>query len=90
MLFKEIQGNNIIKKQLIDSVFNDRVSHSQLLNGKCGNAKLQLAIAYAQYLNCSSRLEEDSCGTCSSCTKYESLTHPDLHLIFPVIKSNSS
>jgi DNA polymerase-3 subunit delta' len=90
MLFKEIQGNNIIKKQLIDSVFNDRVSHSQLLNGKCGSAKLQLAIAYAQYLNCSSRLEEDSCGTCSSCTKYESLTHPDLHLIFPVIKSNSS
>ena len=65
MLFKEIQGNNIIKKQLIDSVFNDRVSHSQLLNGKCGSAKLQLAIAYAQYLNCSSRLEEDSCGTCS-------------------------
>ena len=90
MLFKDIQGNNIIKQQLIDSVYNDRVGHSQLLNGKCGSAKLSLALAYAQYLNCSSRLKEDSCGRCPSCKKYKSLRHPDLHLIFPVIKSASS
>lgn len=86
MLFKEIIGSAEIKKQLIDSVNNNRVSHAQLFLGDKGCAKLALAFAYAQFLNCSNRLEDDSCGECSSCLKHHNLTHPDLHLIFPVLK----
>ncbi len=89
MLFKEIVGNLNTKKQLIEGVRNNRVSHAQLFSGKSGSAKLALALAYAQFLNCESKLEHDSCNTCSSCLKYNNLSHPDLHIIFPVLKVNS-
>jgi len=89
MLFKEIIGNREVKNQLIASVNNNRVSHAQLFLGKSGCAKLALAIAYAQFLNCNNKLKDDSCGNCSSCLKYKNLSHPDLHLVFPVLKVNS-
>jgi DNA polymerase-3 subunit delta' len=88
MLFKDITGNDLVKKQLIDAVANNRISHAQLFSGKSGNAKLALAFAYAQYLNCENKSETDSCNSCSSCLKYKNLSHPDLHLIFPVLKVN--
>ena len=55
MLFKEIEGNKEIKNQLISSVLNNRVSHSQLFLGGKGSAKLAIAIAFAQFINCSNR-----------------------------------
>ncbi len=90
MLFKEIIGNISVKEQLIESVKSGRVSHAQLFIGKSGSAKLALAIAYAQFLNCEDPKETDSCGSCSSCLKYNTLSHPDLHLIFPVLKVGSA
>jgi len=89
MLFSEIPGNTTIKKQLINSVKNNRVSHAQLFSGKDGCAKLSLALAYARYLNCNNRTDEDSCGVCSCCIKYQNLSHPDLLLIFPVFKNRT-
>ena len=89
MLFKEIVGNLNVKKQLLEAVKNNRVSHAQLFSGKSGSAKLALALAYAQFLNCEDRKVNDSCGTCSSCLKYNNLSHPDLHLIIPVLKANN-
>ena len=88
VLFKEIPGNKIVKKELIKSVKKDRIAHAQLFLGKSGNAKLALAIAFAQFLNCEKRGETDSCNSCHSCLMYNSLSHPDLHLIFPVLKIN--
>jgi DNA polymerase-3 subunit delta' len=87
MLFKEIIGNNSVKKQLIEAVRNNRISHAQLFLGKSGSAKLTLALAYAQFLNCENRTAVDSCGTCSSCLKFNNLSHPDLHLVIPVLKT---
>ena len=86
MFFKEIPGNNSVKKQLIGAVKNNRVSHAQLFSGNSGSAKLALAFAYARYLNCENNTNEDSCGKCSSCLKHNTLSHPDVHLIFPVLK----
>lgn len=86
MLFKEIPGNFLIKNQLIGSVKKNRISHAQLFTGNSGSAKLALALAYARYINCEDKLSEDSCGKCSPCIKYNSLSHSDLHLIFPVLK----
>ena len=86
MLFKEIPGNNAVKKQLLSSVKNNRISHAQLFSGNSGSAKLALAFAYARYLNCDNKSDQDSCGKCHSCLKYNTLSHPDLHLIFPVLK----
>ena len=88
MLFKEIIGNNSVKNQLIEAVRNNRISHAQLFSGKSGSAKLALALAYAQFLNCENRTTVDSCGICSSCLKFNNLSHPDLHLVIPVLKTN--
>tara|TARA_B110000438_G_scaffold300322_1_gene352457 strand:+ start:416 stop:1558 length:1143 start_codon:yes stop_codon:yes gene_type:complete len=88
VLFKEIPGNKIVKKELINSVTKNRIAHAQLFLGKSGNAKLALAIAFAQFLNCEERGETDSCNSCHSCLMYNSLSHPDLHLVFPVLKIN--
>jgi DNA polymerase-3 subunit delta' len=87
MLFKEIAGHYEIKKRLIASVHENRVSHAQLFAGPEGNGKLALAVAYAQYIACTDRRADDSCGTCPSCVKYNKIVHPDLHFVFPVIKT---
>jgi DNA polymerase-3 subunit delta' len=86
MLFSEIPGQDKIKERLIRSVSDKRIPHAQLFRGPEGVGKLALAVAYAQYICCENRTETDSCGTCPSCVKYTKLAHPDLHLVFPVIK----
>lgn len=95
MRFGRIIGHDEIKERLIRSVESQRISHAQLFIGPEGNGKLAMAIAYAQYINCTNkqysgnnnRIKSDSCGTCASCKKFEKLIHPDLHFVFPVIKN---
>ncbi|MBR5604647.1 MAG: DNA polymerase III subunit delta [Bacteroidales bacterium] len=83
MLFSQIIGHEDIKKKLIQSVKDNRVAHAQLFLGPEGTGKLALAIAYAQYINCTNKKENDSCGECPSCKKYNNIAHPDLHFLFP-------
>ncbi len=87
MYFRDIIGLSDVKKHLIDSVRQGLVPHARLFYGPEGVGKLPLAIAYARYLNCEHRGEEDACGKCPSCQKFDKLAHPDLHFVFPVIKS---
>jgi DNA polymerase-3 subunit delta' len=89
MQFKEIIGQGDIKKQLIQTVVENRVSHAQLFLSPEGSGALPLAIAYAQYLNCQNKSATDSCGECSSCRKYERYIHPDLHFSYPFFASAS-
>ena len=85
MRFCDITGQEGIKAKLIQTVSDQRVSHAQLFFGPEGCGKLALAIAYAQYINCTNKQGiNDSCGTCPSCIKYQKLIHPDLHFIYPV------
>ena len=84
MLFKDVIGQDKIKQRLIRSVAEQRISHAQMFTGPEGTGKLALAIAFAQYVSCRNRGENDSCGTCPSCHKYQKLAHPDLHFAFPV------
>lgn len=85
--FRDIIGQATIKQQLISSVREERIAHAQLLTGPEGVGKLQLAIAYAQYIACAHRTETDSCGECPSCLQYQKLQHPDLHFAFPITES---
>jgi DNA polymerase III subunit delta' len=96
MRFRDIIGQQQIKNKLIQTVLDQRVSHAQLFFGPEGNEKLALAIAYAQFINCTQKLlpeggfsnsDIDSCGTCPSCIKYQKLIHPDLHFIYPIAKT---
>ena len=90
MLFKDIIGQEATKRQLRQSVREGRIPHAQLLTGISGIGKLQLALAYAQYLNCPNRTEEDSCGVCPTCLQFERLQHPDLHFVFPIVGSDET
>ncbi len=89
MIFKDIIGQNDLKKRLILSVKEKRIAHAQLFFGPEGCGDLALSIAYAQYINCLNPSDEDSCGVCPSCNKYQKLIHPDLHFVFPVATSKS-
>lgn len=86
MFFKDVVGQQGIKKRLIQSVHEERISHALLFSGPEGTGKLAMAIAYAQYISCKNRTETDSCGVCPSCHKYNKLAHPDLHFVFPIFK----
>lgn len=84
MLFKQITGQKPTKNRLIQTVRESRVSHAQLFLGPEGSGKLAMAIAYAQYINCKDKQDDDACGNCPSCVKFNKLAHPDLHFVYPV------
>jgi DNA polymerase III subunit delta' len=86
MNFSRIPGQTEIISKLLRSVREERVSHAQLFTGPAGCGSLALALAYARYVSCEDKKENDSCGVCKSCVKYEKMIHPDLHFVFPVIK----
>lgn len=88
MFFKDIVGQNNIKQQLINSVKEGFIPHAQLFCGSEGVGKFPLALAYAQYLNCENRGDNEPCGICASCVKYNKLAHPDLHFVFPIVKKD--
>ncbi|MBQ5904085.1 MAG: DNA polymerase III subunit delta [Alistipes sp.] len=88
MQFKDIIGQEELKRHLIRSVDQGRVSHAQLFTGAAGQGSLALAVAYFQYLCCRHRHDGDSCGECPDCRQIAALAHPDLHLVFPVNKQD--
>ncbi|MCX2453008.1 hypothetical protein OQX61_17150 [Pedobacter sp. PLR] len=90
MQFKDIIGQEQIKAQLVQTVAENRVSHAQLFLSTEGSGALPLAIAYAQYINCLDKQDDDSCGVCSSCRKYERYIHPDLHFSYPFFASKDA
>lgn len=93
MQFSEITEQDDLINSLIRIYEQGRVSHAQLFFGDEASKCFALALAYAQFLNCTNKIrftEEDdssiiadSCGKCSSCRKYSILSHPDLHFVFP-------
>ena len=87
MFFRDVIGQDATKQRLIQSVTSERVSHAQLFAGPEGSGNLALALAYAQYVACLDKQDGDSCGHCPSCKKYAKLIHPDLHFVFPVVKT---
>ena len=89
MQFNKIIGHHALKEHLISTVKDNRVSHAQLFLGPEGSGSLALAIAFAQYVNCEDKNENDSCGRCPSCIKYEKLIHPDLHFSYPFFAKKS-
>ncbi|MFD1553109.1 DNA polymerase III subunit delta' [Putridiphycobacter roseus] len=87
MQFKDIIGQEKTKALLLKEAKKGRISHAQMFIGDKGIGKLPLAMAFAQYLLCESPGANDSCGTCNACVKVKQLVHPDVHYVFPVVKS---
>ena len=89
MQFKKIVGQQAVKQKLINAVSGNRVAYTMLFLGPEGAGALPLAIAFAQYVNCTNKQNGDSCGKCPSCVKYEKFAHPDLHFIFPTTTNDT-
>ena len=87
MFFRDVIEQEEIKQRLIQEVNEGRIPHAQLICGPEGVGKMPLAIAYARYISCTNRGEEDACGVCPSCVKFNKLVHPDVHFVFPIVKS---
>ena len=85
MYYKDIIGQEEVKRQLREAAGKHFVPHAQLFAGQRGSGTFPLALAHARYLNCKNPSETDSCGHCPSCLKYDGLAHPDLHFIFPIV-----
>ena len=89
MKFAEIIGHNdqinILKKLVNDN----KIPHALLISGPEGIGKLALARAFAQYIHCTGRVNNDACGKCPSCLQHQSINNPDMHYIFPIVKRSS-
>lgn len=89
MRFCDIPGHDSIKRRLCSLVDSGRMPHALLLEGKEGSAKFALAMALAQYIQCTDRHDSDSCGQCRSCRQMAMLGHYDVYYMYPVVKKNS-
>ncbi len=87
MFYKEIVGQEEAKFRLLKMVNTNRVSHALMLSGEDGCGNLLGALAIASHLLCKNKTTEGACGNCASCNKTKKLIHPDLHFVFPIIKS---
>ncbi|HSU52005.1 MAG TPA: hypothetical protein VLJ41_15470 [Segetibacter sp.] len=52
MLFKDVIGQDDVKRHLVEMVQSNRLSHALLFLGKQGSGALPLAMAFAQYVVC--------------------------------------
>ena len=84
MKFAEVIGNGTVVSALRSMADSGRVAHAMLMYENEGCGALPLALAYIQYLNCTSPVDGDSCGECPSCRQMSKLIHPDVHFVFPV------
>lgn len=85
MRFSDILGQDYIKNHLVKSAASGRIPHAQLFVGPEGCGTLPVAIAYAQFILCNNPGSENEGGNEACNLKFESLSHPDLHFIYPTV-----
>lgn len=81
----QILGQDYIKSHLIKSASSGRIPHAQLFIGPEGSGTLSTAIAYAQYILCNNTGNENENGNDSCNLKFQNISHPDLHFIYPTV-----
>lgn len=89
MLYSSLVGQNEAKNRLIKMVQSGRVPHALLFTGPDGCGHLSAAVTMSAHLLCKNPQENEPCGTCPSCNKVFKLIHPDVHFVFPIIKSKN-
>ena len=87
MLYSQLIGEKETKLRLLRMVNEQRVPHALLFAGPDGGGNLPAAFTFAQHLFCKQKKEDGPCDTCSSCLKVSKLSHPDLHIVFPIVQS---
>lgn len=80
MRFSEILGQEYLKSHLSTTASAGRIPHAQLFVGPEGSGALAMAIAYAEYVLCGGMDGNAACHL-----KFDTLSHPDLHFIYPTV-----
>ena len=80
MRFDQIYGHDSQIKALRESISLGRVPHAQLFTGPEGVGMLAVAIAFMRAVFC----QEPNADKSSCDLKFDRMTHPDLHFVFPV------
>ena len=80
--FKDIIGQESIKKHLQTAIKTGNLSHAYIINGEYGSGRQTIASALAKTIQCQSKTDDtDACGVCTSCKQAESQNHPDIKYI---------
>jgi DNA polymerase III subunit delta' len=77
MAFKDVAGNERVKRILRLALERNRVPNSLIFGGPAGVGKTALALTLAKTLNCQT-LTTDSCDECPSCRAIDDGRHPDV------------
>lgn len=80
-MFNNILGNDKIKETLINSVKNNKTSHSYLFLGTEGIGKKMIAKEFAKMILCTD--DNKYCDNCKSCIEFETNNNPDFKIIEP-------
>lgn len=78
-MFKNVLGNENVKRILEKSIAEGNISHSYMFVGKKGIGKLMFAKEFAKALYCTGK--EKPCGKCEECNRFEEHNNPDIVII---------
>ncbi len=82
MPFCDIIGHSNEIRILRSLLRSDHVPHAYVFAGIAGVGKRQVALGFAQALNCGGQAD-DFCGLCPSCSKTARMVHPDVFVVEP-------
>jgi DNA polymerase-3 subunit delta' len=85
--FTDVIGHETLKVELRKEINTGKIAHAKLFYGKAGYGTLPLALSFTQYLFCKEKTETDSCGSCPSCKRIQECNHPDVHFVYPIVRS---
>lgn len=76
--FKDVVGQEVIKKTLQNSLLNQRIGHAYLFSGPRGTGKTSVAKIFAKAINCLNMPAEDCCLKCDICKEIGENVIPDI------------
>ncbi len=85
-LFSTLTGQDQPKKILASAVYSNRLAHAYILAGPDGSGRLTAALDLAKARICS-EVESGFCGQCRQCRQIDGLTHPDVRITLPGMKT---
>lgn len=84
----DLLGQEHLVAHFASQIVAGELPHAMLLTGEEGGEAFPLSLVLAQQILCEELTPEGApCGKCHSCRQMAELQHPDLTLVFPVIKA---
>ena len=84
MIYSNLLINDKNWKHLTYSWFKKKLPHALLFHGPEGSGKEGHALELAALIQCSSKENKESCGTCIHCKQTKSLKNKNVNLILPL------